>query len=100
MLTFVAGEWPQRTGISTAFSPWRAQEQQFGSNPNRSMVCCSKNDSAAFALERLEPALRIDKRQPQILLTILLKMIPEFAERGLVHGDQTAVHRPEPIATS
>jgi len=67
-----------------------------------SMVCCSKMNSAAFALERLEPALRIDQTAGhKILLTILLKMIPRIRGKGdFVHGDQTAVHRREPIATS
>src|SRR6266850_560854 len=77
MLTFVAAECPQRTGIKTeAFD-----------------ALLLENDAALFTAECFEAALRIDKRQPQNDSNDLVENdASKFAERRFVNADQTAVH--------
>src|SRR6266850_1154844 len=52
-----------------------------------------ENDATLFTAECFEAALRIDEGQPQNDANDLVENnARKFAERGLVHGDQAAVH--------
>src|SRR5215472_2375652 len=83
MLTLVAGEWPQRTGISTARNPWcRARYSNSGSKPKRSMVCCSKIIPQRSRRNALKPHCVSTNGSHRIRRTILLKMIPANSRKG------------------
>jgi len=74
MLTFVAAECPQRTGISTVRNPDAlARYNNSGSKPKRSTALLLENDAALFTAECFEAALRIAQRPTQMTRTILLK---------------------------
>src|SRR3981081_4497246 len=71
------------------------QVQQLRVEPESLNRLLLEDDTAAFAPERFETALGIDKRQPQDASHNLIENDScEFAERRLVHADEAAVHRP------
>src|SRR5260370_17840149 len=71
------------------------QVQQLRVEPKTLNRLLLEDDAAAFAPERFETALCIDKRQPQDASHNLVENDSgEFAEGRLVHANETAVHRP------
>src|SRR5215472_9191361 len=83
MLTFVAGECPQRTGISTARKPWRrARYSNSGSKPNRSMVCCSKTIRHRSRRKALKPHWVSTKGSRKDMRTTLLNSTPANSRKG------------------
>src|SRR5215469_3280052 len=83
MLTFVAGECPQRTGISTARKPWcRARYSNSGSKPNRSMVCCSKRIRQRSRRKALKPHWVSTNGSRKDRRTTLLNSTPANSRKG------------------
>src|SRR5258708_28332119 len=71
------------------------QVYQFRVEPESFDPLLFEDDAAALALERLETALRIDKRQPQDDSHNLVENDSrKFAEGRFAYSDQAAVHRP------
>src|SRR6267378_427866 len=88
---------PAHGNFNHAQSMTPRQEQQLRVEPETLNRLLLEEDAAAFAPERFETALGIDKRQPQDASHNLIENdSSEFAERRLMHADEAAVHRPGP----
>src|SRR5258708_19040756 len=86
---------PAHGNFNRAQAMMPRQVQQLRVEPKTLNRLLLEDDAAAFAPERFETALCIDKRQPQDASHNLVENDSgEFAERRLVHADQAAVHRP------
>src|SRR5712664_1998044 len=86
---------PAHGNFNRAQAMMPRQVQQLRVEPKTLNRLLLEDDAAAFAPERFETTLRIDKRQPQDTLYYLVENDSgEFAEGRLVHADQAAVHRP------
>src|SRR5260370_27907549 len=86
---------PAHRNFNRAQAMMPRQVQQLRVKPESFNPLLLEDDAAAFAPERFETALRIDKRQPQDASYNLVKNDSgKFAKGSLVHADQAAVHRP------
>src|SRR5882762_3473400 len=88
---------PAHGNFNHAQSMTPRQEQQLRVEPETLNRLLLEEDAAAFAPERFETALGIDKRQPQDAAHNLIENdSSEFAERRLMHADEASVYRPGP----